>query len=134
MTNEKEIRCIVCPLGCTLHVRIVGSTVKSLKGNKCRKGLEYANDEMLHPKRMLTTSVLVKGGEWPLVSVRTSQPVSKDKLFPILEKIKHTTVKAPVHFRQVILENVMNSGADIIATRPVYAQRDKEKMKKPERS
>ena len=83
---------------------------------------------------MLTTSVLVKGGEWPLVSVRTSQPVSKDKLFPILEKIKHTTVKAPVHFRQVILENVMNSGADIIATRPVYAQRDKEKMKKPERS
>jgi CxxC motif-containing protein len=133
LTNEKEIRCIVCPLGCKLHVRLVGKKFDLLKGNKCRRGIEYAKDEMLNPKRMLTTSVLVKGGEWPLVSVRTSQPVSKEKLFPILEKIKHTTVKAPVHFRQVILENVANSGADIIATKPIYVHGGKEKVKKPKR-
>lgn len=119
MTNEKEIACIVCPIGCKILVKIDGKQFKTLKGNKCKSGIEYAKDEVLNPKRMMTTSVLVEAGEWPLVSVKTSQPAPKEKLFSILEEIKKTTVKAPVKSGQIVIKNVAHTDIDIIATKTI---------------
>ena len=68
---------------------------------------------------MLTTSVLVDDGEWPLVSVKSSQPVPKGKLFTVLKEIKRTRVKAPVRSGQVLIKNVVQTDVDIIATKTV---------------
>ncbi len=115
------VTCIICPIGCKIMVKKEGKNVEVIGGNKCKRGEVYAKDEVLFPKRMVTTSVLVEGGEWPLVSVKTSQPVPKEKIFSILEGVKKIKVKAPVKSGDVIIRNVADTGADIIATKTVYA-------------
>jgi CxxC motif-containing protein len=79
----------------------------------------YAENEVLHPRRIVTTSILVDGGEWPLVSVKTSCPVPKNAIFPIMEMVQKIRIKAPVSLGQVIIENVLDTNADIISTKSV---------------
>ncbi len=119
MIVEKNITCIVCPIGCKILVKIDGTQLEIVGGNKCKRGIEYAKNEALDPRRMLTTSVLVNGGEWSLVSVKSSKPVPKEKLFSILKEIKRTAVNAPVKSGQPIIKNVANTGINIVATKTV---------------
>ena len=119
MTIEKEITCIVCPIGCKILVRAVENQFELLEGNKCRRGIEYARNEALDPRRMLTSSVLVKNGKWPLVSVKSSKPVQKHKVYSVLKEIKNITVDAPVKSGQVIIKNVSDTNIDIIATKSI---------------
>ena len=117
--SEEEITCIVCPIGCKILVKKDGSNVEILDGNRCKRGVEYARSEALDPRRMLTSSVLVKGGIWPLVSVKSSKPIPKEKVFSVLEQIKKINIKAPVTSGQIVLKNVAQTGIDIIATKAV---------------
>jgi len=119
MTNERNITCIVCPIGCKILIKTNGMRLEHVGGNKCKKGIEYVKSEVFDPRRMLTTSVLVNGGEWPLVSVKSSKPVPKEKLFSILKEIKRTAVNAPVKSGQKIIRNVANTDISIIATKTV---------------
>ena len=119
MKNKKEITCIVCPIGCKIIVETDGKYFKLISGNKCKKGIEYAKTEALQPTRMLTTSVLVRNGEWPLVSVKSSKPVPKDKVFSVLQQVKQVKVNAPVQSGQIILRNVADTKCNIIATKTV---------------
>ena len=121
MTTKKEITCIICPIGCKIKMENEGRSLTILKGNKCKKGIEYARNELLNPRRMLTSSIRVEEGEWPLVSVKSTHPVPKDKLFSILKELHKTTIRAPVKSQQIILKNVVNSGIDIIATKTVHS-------------
>ena len=119
MTDDKEITCIICPIGCKIMVRKDGKHFEICDGNKCKKGIEYAINEALDPRRMLTTTVLVNNGEWPLVSVKSSKPVPKNKIFQLLKQIKRTKIDAPVSIGQDILKNVANTGINIIATKSI---------------
>lgn len=119
MTEEKEITCIVCPIGCKILVEIDGKQIKNIDGNKCKRGIDYAEHEALSPRRMLTTSVFIDGGEWPLVSVKSSQLIPKEKVFEVLKEIKKTEVNAPIKSGQKILNNVANTGINIVATKTV---------------
>jgi CxxC motif-containing protein len=117
--DEKEITCIVCPIGCKILVRTDGTQFELLDGNKCKKGIDYARNETLDPRRVLTSAVLVKNGEWPLVSVRTSRPIPKNKIFDVLTEIKETSIEAPVKIGQKIIKNTAGTKIDIIATKTV---------------
>ena len=75
--------------------------------------------EALDPRRMLTTSIFVNGGKWPLVSVKSSQPVPKNKVFDVLKEIKKSKVKPPVRLGQILIKNVAGTGLDIVATKMV---------------
>jgi CxxC motif-containing protein len=120
VTSEKEVTCIICPIGCKIIVKTEGKFQDIVKGNKCKKGVEYARNEIFDPRRMLTSSMLVNGGEWPLVSVKSTAPIPKDKIFVVLEEIHKTTIEAPVKSHQIILKNLLNSGIDIIATKTIH--------------
>ena len=124
MIKENKITCIVCPIGCKILVRTDGKKIINLDGSKCKQGVDYAINEALDPRRMLTTSVLVKDGNWPLVSVKSSQSIPKEKVFEVLRKIKKIKVKAPIESGQVILTNVANTHIDIIATKSVEKIKD----------
>ena len=119
MTKEKEITCIICPIGCKIVVDVDGKQIKNLKGNKCKQGIDYAINEALDPRRMLTSSIFVIRGNWPLVSVKSSQPVPKEKVFQVLKKIKKIKVKAPVQSGQIVLHNVAKTNINIIATKSI---------------
>jgi len=120
IASEKEVTCIVCPIGCKILVRSDGSKLDILRGYKCKKGIEYARNEALNPRRMLTTSILVKNGDWPLVSVKTSQPIPKEKLFLVLQKIKKASVNAPIFLGEIVIKNVADTDIDIIATKTIH--------------
>lgn len=119
MTVEKEITCVVCPIGCKIIVTNEEMNRGVIKGNKCKKGIEYTRNEVLNPRRMLTSSIRVYGGEWPLVSVKSSKPVPKDKIFTILTALHKMVIQAPVYSQQCLMKNVLNIGIDIIATKTV---------------
>jgi CxxC motif-containing protein len=119
---ERNITCIVCPIGCKILIKTDGTQFEIVEGNKCKRGIEYARSEALDPRRMLTTSVLVNNGEWPLASVKSSKPVPKEKLFSVLKEIGGTAVKAPVNSGQIIIKNTANTGIDIVATKTVLAK------------
>ena len=59
---EKVLICICCPVGCRLTADITGENV-SVSGNRCKRGADYAVNELLHPMRTLTTTVRVKEAE-----------------------------------------------------------------------
>ena len=117
--DEKEITCIVCPIGCRILVKTDGKKVNLIDGNKCKRGLEYARSEALDPRRVLTSSILVKNGKWPLVSVKTTKPIPKDKIFTVLRKIKQTEVSAPVKIGDKIIKNIANTNIDVVATKTI---------------
>jgi len=119
---ERNITCIVCPIGCKILIKTDGTQFEIVEGNKCKRGIEYARSEALDPRRMLTTSVLVNDGEWPLASVKSSKPIPKEKLFSVLKEIGGTAVKAPVKSGQIIIKNTANTGTDIVATKTVLAK------------
>ena len=119
MTEEKEITCIVCPIGCKILVKTDGKHFEICDGQKCKRGIEYASSEALDPRRMLTSSIFVKNGEWPLVSVKSSKPVPKHKVFDVLKEIKKSSVKAPVNLGQIVIKNVAGTKIDIITTKSI---------------
>lgn len=117
-----EMTCIVCPIGCDLKVTL-DDTGKflSVKGNRCPKGEIYARDEVTDPKRVLTSSVKVINGKMPLASVKTDKTIPKRLIKDAMIIIKSTKVTAPVKIGDVIVENILNTEANVVATRSVKA-------------
>ena len=116
---EKKLICVSCPIGCELTARIENGVVTSVTGNRCPRGEAYARQEAIDPMRVLPTSVRVIGGELPLVSVKTDQPVPKRMIWQIMDHIRTLSIEAPVKIGQVLAENIMETGANLVATREV---------------
>lgn len=117
--DEKTITCIVCPIGCKILVKSDGNSFEVVDGNKCKRGIEYARSEVLDPRRVLTSSILVMSGEWPLVSVKTTKPVPKDNIVLVLKEIQNASVDAPVGIGDVLIKNVCKLDLDVVATKIV---------------
>ena len=71
--NTKEMICIVCPVGCHLQVAVDGEDVK-VSGNRCPRGEEYAREEILAPKRVVTATCRLKNEQHPRLLVKTDAP------------------------------------------------------------
>lgn len=115
---ERVITCIGCPMGCQITVTTddaTGAYVKSV-GYTCKKGLEYSQDEVTNPTRMVTSVVPVKGSVTPL-SVKTARFIPKSKIFDCLAEIQKAEVTLPVHIGDIIIPNVCDTGIDVVATR-----------------
>ena len=76
---KKEIICIVCPVGCTLEVTVEDGKLVEVTGYECKRGVAYAEQEAVAPKRTLATTVRVRTASI-LVPVKTDIPVPKEKM------------------------------------------------------
>jgi CxxC motif-containing protein len=119
--TEKMI-CITCPMGCTLEVTHEGETLINVDGNTCARGEAFVKEELTDPRRMVATTVKVKGGLHPLVPVYTEAPFPKPKIFDLLKEIRKVEIDAPVEMEQVVLENPLGEGIDIVASRDMPKQ------------
>jgi CxxC motif-containing protein len=118
----KEYTCIICPNGCEITAKIENENILSLEGAQCKRGHEYVNQELTNPQRNIASSILLEDGELPLVSVRLSKAVPKEKISHVMAVIKNARLKAPVSIGQVAIENVLGLGADVIVTKNVAAK------------
>ena len=116
---KKELICIVCPKSCNLNIQIDNKKILSVKGALCKRGEEYAYQEITNPKRKIASSIKVINGELPLVSIRLSAPIPKNEVFNVMGEIKKTEVHAPIKIGQVLIKNVLGLGIDIIATKNI---------------
>ena len=114
MKEIRQITCIRCPLGCLLTVEITDGAVTKVEGNLCKRGVEYAQSECIHPVRTLTTTVKVIHGD-PL-PVRSAEPLPKSLIFDCMAVLRTVSVTAPVSAGTVIVNNICNTGIDMIAT------------------
>lgn len=119
--ERKELICIGCPLGCNLTVEMDGGQVVSVSGNTCKRGDDYARKELTDPRRIVTSTVPVAGGNLPVVSVKTATDIPKNKIRECLCALKGVTLTAPVQIGDVIVENVADTGVDVIATKSISA-------------
>ncbi len=117
-TPVDRLTCILCPVGCELEVRRTERGL-DVHGHQCEKGIDFATEEVLYPKRNLATSVPVKGSVTRLVSVRLSDRVPREMIFPILREIAKLRPQPPVRRGQVLIADVLGTGVDVIATRTV---------------
>ena len=88
-----------------------------VEGHTCNRGEVYAKDEFIAPKRILTTTMRVKGGLLPLIPVRTDKPILKEKLNTVLNEIAVKEIEAPIKMGDILIENVLDLDANIIASR-----------------
>lgn len=116
---EKDLICINCPMGCSLHVVLENGEVVEVTGNTCPRGKTYAISEVTHPVRMITSIVPVDEGEIAVVSCKTSQPVDKGSIFDVVKAMEDFHAQAPVAIGDVLIADIAGSGADLIATKNV---------------
>lgn len=114
--RKKSLTCIACPVGCQLEVTIDGDNF-DIKGNACNRGPEYAINELTNPTRVLTTTVAIKDGFLNRVPVTTTKEIPKGLLFEAMKLINDTVVQAPIKVKDVIIEDILGTGADIVASR-----------------
>lgn len=115
-TIEEKVVCVTCPKGCTLQVTRDGQTVLKV-GNGCKRGYEYARQELTDPRRMVASSVRITGALHPLLPVYTSAPFPKPRIPELLAILRMVEVKTPVTLDQTILEDVLGTGINIHASR-----------------
>lgn len=63
--------------------------------------------------------MLVKGGELPLVSVRLTRPILKNRIFDAMAEIRKVTVEAPVEAGTVVIRGILGLDSDVIVTKNV---------------
>ncbi len=110
----KNMTCIICPRGCLMTVTKNGSDI-TVEGNGCARGKAYAQNELTNPVRTVTSVVAVENRKDTMVSVKTSEPIPKDKIFEVMDIILSLKATAPISVGDVLKADVF--GADIVATK-----------------
>ena len=97
---------MACPHGCRLEAtRKDGEILISNAG--CKRGQEYAINEITDPRRMVATTVRIQHGIHPLLPVYTSEPFPKGRVTELLREIRKVEITAPIKMGQVVLENAL---------------------------
>ena len=117
--EQKNLTCIGCPLGCQITVEQENGDVISVTGNTCKRGDDYARKEVTYPTRIVTSTVKVRGGNAPTVSVKTKSDIPKNKIFDCVKALKEVVAQAPVSIGDVVLADVAGTGVDVVATKDV---------------
>ena len=102
-------------MGCHMEVSVSDKKVTGVIGNTCKRGANYAVDEVTNPKRTLTTTVKTDKGI--MLSVKTADAISREKITEAMTVLSDITVKTPVKIGEIICENICDSGINVIATK-----------------
>ena len=112
--SVKEIICITCPKGC--HLQVDEETL-AVTGHSCPRGEAYGKAELLHPVRVVTSTVRLEGAAVPRLPVKTDRPLPKEKMFECMRLLDGVTVTAPVKVGQVLLPDILGTDVNIVATK-----------------
>lgn len=122
MNTVKKLTCVVCPAGCPIEVTLdENGTVLSVCGNSCPRGKKYAESELTHPVRTLTTTVKIESSTERRLPVKTDRPISKTAMFDAMAIVKTITVHAPVHRGDVICTDFAEPGIQLVACKNIDA-------------
>lgn len=114
-------KCRVCPVGCNLKIikDELNPSSYVVEGNQCGRGSVYGIKEILEPSRIITSRVLLDNGPMSRLPVKTNGIIPHELVDKCMDIIKETRVSAPINKGDIIIKNILGTGADLIATRKV---------------
>ena len=116
MTEASKIICVACPKGCRLKVSRDGETfVVSEQG--CKRGEQYARQEMTDPRRMVATTIQIENSVHPLLPVYTAAPFPKAKISSLLNELRKLKLSPPIGMGEAVMKNALGTGIDVVASR-----------------
>lgn len=118
MNNVTNITCIVYPMGCSLQVTKLENGYK-VEGNTCKRGEKYGVEELINPRRVITTTVKLNGSYLNLLPVKTEDSIPKGMMFEIMEELDKITITAPINVGEVIVENILGTGVNVVSAKAV---------------
>ena len=121
-------------MGCDLEVTYTPEKIIEVKGNTCKRGITYAETEIFHPERVVTTTVRVKGARIEFVPVKTEKTIPKKLTHSVIKHASGVTLKAPVKVGDIVIKNILNSGVNLIVTRNLVCVNQKSKKRKRKKS
>lgn len=116
--ENRELVCTVCPNGCHLTVvRNDDGTVSAVEGARCDRGRAFGKQEVICPQLVLTSTVLVHTADGDqLLPVRSADAFALNLHGKAMEVLRHTAASSPIKMGDVIVENIVESGTNIIAS------------------
>lgn len=119
--TRKELTCVVCPAGCNIVITLDdGGKVVDITGNSCPRGRIYAENEVTHPVRTLTTTVEVttpRGRK--MLPVKTDRPLPREKLLDGMAVVRGFKTTAPVKTGDVMLADFVEEGVNLVACKDI---------------
>ena len=109
-----ELTCVECPMGCKITVTEINGK-KEFSGYTCPRGKLYAENEVVDPKRVVTSTVKTTSGK--VVPVKTDRPISKKDMFEVMKVINSTVCSLPVKTGDILIKDVF--GSNIISAKTV---------------
>ena len=115
VTETLQFNCTTCPSECLLTVEVErdanGAVVKvrSVTGNNCPRGDTFAHQELACPMRVLTMTVAVSCGDEALLIPLALHAQAMDL-------IRGVVVEAPIRMGDVVLENLLDTNINLIAS------------------
>ncbi|MBO5753348.1 MAG: DUF1667 domain-containing protein [Proteobacteria bacterium] len=122
MKMHTPITCVCCPFGCCLDVEHEDKQVITVSGNRCPRGAKYAAQELVDPRRSLTTTVAITGASMARLPVKTTAPVPKARIVQIARDVQKIVVQAPISCGDILLDAVDGDASiQLVATRSLTA-------------
>jgi len=103
-------------MGCRLSIK--GSVDNmEVSGNVCKKGINYAHDEITNPVRTVCTTVKIEGGIHKVIPVKTDKAIPDKYKLEVVKAVSGITLKSPVKMGDVIITDLFGTGVNIVAER-----------------
>lgn len=111
----KELTCIVCPKGCSLTVESPDDGI-SVEGAGCRRGDDYAVQEMTNPHRSLQTTVRTSIPGCRRAAVKTSGDIPLKDVFLYMKAINGIELNEMKLSGEIISYGLCGSDINLILT------------------
>lgn len=98
------VTCIICPNSCKITVTEVNGE-KHFSGNRCKRGLAFAQNEITNPTRSITTTVKTTSKTLPYLPVKTKGEIPKSQLINLIKELNKITVKENLKCGSVVLKD-----------------------------
>jgi len=109
----EPLLCIICPKGC----HIAFGPGDEITGFGCRRGYEFALQELRDPSAVLTATVAIEGGIWPRLPCKTTSALPRTKLLEAALALSKLSVKAPAALGEILARDLGGLGVEVVATR-----------------
>lgn len=112
------IYCERCTMRCKLDVEYSNGEAV-VQGNLCNKGKEFGETEIIKPKRSMYFKIPVTGGYFKEVFIKTDGEIPRELWDETYEIIYSLDLCAPIEFGEIIIENILGTGVNIISDRKI---------------
>ena len=109
----KELTCIICPEGCHLNIHKEDGEF-AIAGSKCKRGDNYAIQEITNPHRSLQTTVKSTLSGHRRASVKTSRDIPLKDVFLFMDAINKTVLSEKKGCGEIIAYGLFGTDVNLI--------------------